>query len=87
MRRYSIVVLNALEAWRQVDVPVFVDGEIKETYHTAHAAGQHLRLAVELAGAGETEEANESLKEYNRGKGEGVRKARALGLDVCPLGF
>ncbi|MCA6090840.1 hypothetical protein LE181_01410 [Streptomyces sp. SCA3-4] len=87
MRRRSIVVLDALEAWRQVDVPPFVDGEIKETYHTAHSAGQHLRIAVELAGEGRIDEANKSLDKFEGDQSEAVKKARSLGLDICPLGF
>lgn len=83
----SAIMDAALEEWRKVDVPPIVGGEIRETFAAAQSAAQYFRTGVSWAEKGDTDTANKYLDEFNGKADVAVEKARALGLNVCPVGF
>ncbi len=87
MKKRRDVILQALAAWHAVDVPPIAGGEIRDTYHIAHSAGRHFQVAVDWAENGNEDRANDFLDKFDSEAIEAIRKARALGLEVCPVGF
>ncbi|MGY0059771.1 hypothetical protein ACWY4P_25040 [Streptomyces sp. LZ34] len=87
LQRRGQVIRAALEDWGAVKVPPKKQEKISEAYALADSAAKEWESAAHWGSRGNRNRANHYLDESGRYATEAIMKARAAGLEVCPLGF
>ncbi|MFI9250730.1 hypothetical protein [Streptomyces sp. NPDC053069] len=87
LQRRGDIIRAALKDWGAVKVPSHLQGEINDAYFAADSAAKEWETAVHWGSQGNEDRANHYLDESSRYATDAIRKARSVGLKVCPLGF
>jgi len=87
LKKRSEIAQSALGDWGDVPIPPEMEKEVKDAYFDSDAAVKELSLAVDWGAQGDVDRANEHIAARREYAEEATRKARSIGLNVCPLGI
>ncbi|MFJ8563251.1 hypothetical protein [Streptomyces sp. NPDC093514] len=87
LQRRNEVVRAALRDWGVVKVPSQLQDDVSAAFWAADSAARNQEIAARWGALGNEDKANHYLDEAGRYATEANGKARAAGLQVCPLGL
>lgn len=87
LQRRGEIIRAALKDWGAVKAPSHLQGDVNDAYFAADSAAKEWESAVYWGSRGNEDRANHYLDESSRYATDSIRKARSVGLEVCPLGF
>ncbi|MEV0256991.1 hypothetical protein AB0H82_22370 [Streptomyces sp. NPDC050732] len=87
LQRRIAIIRPGLRDWGAVELPSALEEAVNDSYYGADSAAREYEIAINWGQRGNVDKANDHLDKAGEYATESIRKARSIGLKVCPVGF
>jgi hypothetical protein len=86
-KKRMVIARAALKDWGEVLIPPEMESDVKDLHSLSGSAVRAGEMSADYGALGLEDQANVYIDQHNGYATEAIRKARSIGLEVCPLGI